>query len=345
MARWGSRLPVAGLAVVSVLAWLAWRGLAQATPGGPLGAVLDSAATFATVFLGLFIEAAPFLLLGTLASGLVEVFVSRDQLDRLVPRDPARGAIMGAVLGMFFPVCECGVVPLTRRLFHKGLPLPAGIAFLLAAPVFNPIVILSTLAAFGAGRVLALRLGLTLVIAILTGLAFSAARHPRQLLLPAAWPPAAGASGLAAPAAVPAEARPGWRSGLVRALTIAVDEFFEMGRYLVIGGLLAALMQTAIPQPALLAVSAGPVRSVVALVVLAVVLSVCSTVDAFIALSFAGTFPTGAIVSFLVFGPMVDIKSVLMFLGIFRRRAVVYLVLLPLVLTIVAGVALNLGGA
>lgn len=101
-------------------------------------------------------------------------------------------------------------------------------------------------------------------------------------------------------------------------------------------------MQAVIPQSALLTVSAGPIASVLTLIGLAVVLSVCSTVDAFIALAFAGTFTSGSILAFLVFGPMVDIKSTLMFLGVFRRRTVLYLILLPLLMTILAGVFINL---
>ena len=115
---------------------------------------------FATVFLGIFIEAVPYLLLGTLASGLVEVFLDSDQYEQMdLSSCPVAAALGGAFMGMFFPVCECGVVPLTRRLFHKGFPLPAGIAFLLAAPVLNPIVILSTAAAFGWKEMLLWRLG------------------------------------------------------------------------------------------------------------------------------------------------------------------------------------------
>jgi uncharacterized membrane protein YraQ (UPF0718 family) len=318
------------------------------SPGGLLAGASDRAATFATVFLGIFIEAAPFLLLGTLASGLVEVYVNQDQLHRLIPRDPIRGAVAGAMLGLFFPVCECGVVPLTRRLFHKGLPLSVGVTFLLAAPVFNPIVIASTLAAFGAGSVFWLRMGLTLLIAMATGLVFAVERQPQRLLQPAAWAPMAGGSGQPASAEAPVAASttlvaaPTRGQNLARALVIAVDEFFEMGRYLVVGALLAALLQTVVPQTALLGLSAGPVISVVTLIALAVVLSICSTVDAFIALSFAGTFTTGSVIAFLVFGPMVDIKSTLMFLGVFKRRTVAYLVLLPLMMTIVLTVAINL---
>lgn len=313
-------------------------------PTLPAG-LTDQLATFTTIFLGIFVEAAPFLMLGTLASGLVEVFFSQGDFSRLVPRHPFAAAAVGSVMGLAFPVCECGVVPLARRLVRKGLPLPAAIAFLLAAPVMNPIVIASTLAAFGPGPILYGRVGLTLLIAVATGAVFAFQRRPERLLLPQSLPAIGGAG---ADAGRPLEltltppARPPLAERVRQVLTIGVDEFFEMGRYLVFGGLLASLMQTFIPQSALLGVSSGPVVSVLILIALAVLLSICSTVDAFIALAFTGTFTTGSILSFLVFGPMVDIKSTLMFLGVFKRRAVAYLILLPLLMTILAGVFINL---
>ncbi|HLF90652.1 MAG TPA: permease [Anaerolineales bacterium] len=107
--------------------------------------IVDNLSTFTTIFLGIFIEASPFLLLGTLASGIVEVFFSQEDMIRLVPRNPIGGALFGSLLGFGFPVCECGVAPLTRRLIRKGIPPHVGIAFLLASPVANPIVIASTL--------------------------------------------------------------------------------------------------------------------------------------------------------------------------------------------------------
>ena len=292
--------------------------------------------TFTTIFLGIFIEAAPFLMLGTLASGVVEAFFSQEDFSRWVPRNPFLAALLGGALGVVFPVCECGVVPLTRRLVRKGLPASAGVAFLLAAPVVNPIVIASTLAAFGLGPLLYARIGLSLLIAVATGLIFAFQRRPEQLLL-APNLPAIGGGQQPAPAAP----RP-LLSRLRQVLAVAVDEFFEMGRYLVIGGLLAAGLQTLVPQSALLAVSAGPVTSVLLLIALAILLSICSTVDAFIALAFVGTFTSGSVLAFLVYGPMVDIKSTLMFLGVFKRRTVAYLVLLPLLMTILAGVFINL---
>jgi uncharacterized membrane protein YraQ (UPF0718 family) len=250
-------------------------------------------------------------------------------------------------MGLVFPVCECGVVPLVRRLFRKGLPIPAGIAFLLAAPVLNPIVILSTATAFGWGRVLFLRLALSLVIAVFTGLVFAVERAPWGILRPTAWVTVADVEvdahdhshGQLEQTHQPPALR--LIDKLRQVFVIAADEFFEIGRYLIVGGALAALMQALIPQSALLAIGHGPVASVIVMITLAVLLSICSTVDAFVALGFAGTFSFGSIMAFLIFGPMVDIKSTMMFLRVFRKRPVVYLILLPLLMSFLAGLVIN----
>lgn len=300
--------------------------------------------TFVTIFLGIFIEALPFLLLGTLASGLVEEFLKPDTVGRWMPHTRLGSALSGALLGLAFPVCECGVVPLTRRLFRKGLPVSVGVAFLLAAPVINPVVIASTYAAFGWGPVLLGRVALSLFIATTVGLIFGLAPHPMRLLHFSAWPTTPDGDGATLSNA--ATAHSSLPTRLVHALSVASDEFFEMGRYLVLGSLLAAAMQTVVPQSALLAVGRGPLSSAAAMLALAFTLSVCSTVDAFLALAFVNLFTTGSILGFLVFGPMVDVKSVLMFLSVFHRRVALYLVLLPLMMTlfIVVVVNLNVGG-
>ena len=300
----------------------------------PITLILERFQTFVTIFLGIFIEAVPFLLAGSVVSGLIEVYLKRETLFRLIPRQPVVAALMGASMGLLFPVCECGVVPVTRRLYQKGLPVSVGIAFLLAAPVINPIVILSTYAAFGWGPILWGRIIFTFVIAFAIGLIFQLAT-PKEV-----FPPATLQNYLA-----PAELEPRpvgtVRERLPLALRTAGDDFLDMARYLVIGCLLAAAMQTFIPQSVLLAVGANPVTSVLVMLILAFVLSVCSTVDAFVALAFVGTFTPASILVFLVFGPMVDIKSTTMFLGVFQRRTVVYLVLLPMAMALLLGVYLN----
>jgi uncharacterized membrane protein YraQ (UPF0718 family) len=305
-----------------------------------LGEIARGYQSFVTIFLGIFIEALPFLLLGTLASGIVEEFVSRDTLSRVVPGNRLGGALAGALMGLGFPVCECGVVPLTRRLYRKGLPLPVGVAFLLAAPVINPVVIASTYAAFGWGPVLLGRIFFTFLIATVVALIFGLAPEPQDLLRSTAWPTLAGSD--RAPSLETRKKHSPLRIRLRRTLYVAAEEFFDMGRFLVLGSLLAAAMQTLIAQATLLEIGRSVLSSVFATLALSFVLSVCSTVDAFLALAFVNTFTTGSILGFLVFGPMVDIKSVTMFLWVFRRRAVLYLVLLPLMMALFIGVFVNL---
>ncbi|MBL8077052.1 MAG: permease [Anaerolineales bacterium] len=286
---------------------------------------------FATVFLGIFVEAVPYLLLGTLASGLVEMFLDRDQMSRWISHRPIPAAVTGALMGMVFPVCECGVVPLTRRLFHKGLPLSAGVAFLLAAPVLNPIVILSTAAAFGWKAMLLWRVGLSLVIAVVVGLVFSVEKDASNVLRPV----------LDMAHDHHHEESKSFVEKIRAAFVITADEFFEMGRYLIVGALLAAGLQTFIPQSALLTIGSGPVLSVLVMLGLAILLSICSTVDAFVALGFVGTFSFGSVLSFLVFGPMVDIKSIIMYAQVFKKRSVAYLVLIPFVMSLLSGIIFN----
>jgi len=328
-----------------VLRWVLTLGLIALAIAAILGDTLQSGGgaiylgqrfqTFVTIFLGIFIEAAPFLLAGSLVSGILAEFVDHAAIERVLPRQPVLAAVVGASMGLLFPVCECGVVPVVRRLYEKGMPIPVGVAFLLAAPVINPIVIASTWAAFGGTSVFWGRLIVTWVVALLVALIFQRAR-PSEVLVPqvnAAW----------MESFIPLHVtKPPVQTRLRHALNHAGDDFLDMGRYLVLGSLLAATMQTVIPQSALLAVGQTPVLSVIALQLLAFVLSVCSTVDAFLALAFTGVFSSGAIVAFLTFGPMVDIKSSTMFLGLFQKRAVLYLIVLPMLLTMLVGIFWNL---
>ena len=316
---------------------------------GPLNAQFQ---TFVTIFMGIFVEAVPFLLAGSIVSGLIAVFVDQEALARVIPKQPILAALVGSLLGFTFPVCECGVVPVTRRLYQKGLPLSVGIAFLLAAPVVNPVVVLSTYAAFGWGPVLIGRFVFTILIAFIIGLIFTFAEtdevlRPGMSLTDAfASEPevvyAHDGTDVAAAEEAHAHSPKSRRERFWQAMTVGADDFFDMARYLIIGSMMAATMQTLVPQSTLLALGGGPIISVVLLMILAFVLSVCSTVDAFLALSFVNSFTTGSILGFLVFGPMVDVKSSLMFLGVFRRRIVGYLILLPLLFSLVVSVFVNL---
>jgi hypothetical protein len=302
---------------------------------------------FVTIFLGIFIEALPFLMAGVLVSSAIHLFVSTEQVQRLSPRNPVLAALAGSLFGLAFPVCECGSIPTARRLITKGAALPAGIAFALAAPVVNPVVLLSTFVAFGSWQMVGWRFGLTILIAVVVAVLVGMA--PRRELVLAQGVDLEDEHDHAAcdhehhhdhqRGAQPGE---GPFSMLGRTLDHANAEFFEMTRFLIIGAMLAAGLQTVVPQEALLALGDGPFLSVLVMIGLAVVLSICSTVDSFIALSFVNSFTPGAILAFLVFGPMIDIKSVLMLTTTFSRRAVALIILLCFQLALLSGVVVNL---
>lgn len=299
----------------------------------------DQLQVFTTIFLGIFIEAVPFLLLGTTISGLVEIFVSRDFVERRMPPGKILGAFAGVLLGFIFPVCECGVIPMTRRLMKKGLPPSATIAFLLSAPIVNPVVFASTYAAYGWGNIFVARFIMGLSVAILVGVIFSMNKSPSSIFRGLSPDMANTEDALLA---IGVDQEGSVRPKIQAALRIAANEFFEMGMLLIAGSMLAALMQTLVPQKTLLSIASGPLFSVLTMEGIAFILSVCSTVDAFISLAFVNSFPSGAILAFLVLGPMIDVKSTIMLARIFSKKTLVYLIILPFLLVTLMSVFISL---
>jgi hypothetical protein len=267
------------------------------------------AQTFVLIFTSIVVEALPFILLGALVSAVIEVYVP-DRWFTTIARLPAPLQMPAAALGgVLMPVCECGSVPVARRLVTRGLHPGAGVAFMLASPILNPVVLASTLLAYsgrGAGLQMVLgRAGLGLVLALVGGWALGG--HSGAELL-RRRPEEDAVVGHAAPTAR--------RTALVEHLA---GDFFFMGRFIVIGAALAAALQTVIPQSLVSGVATTPVVGSLALMGLAFVLSLCSEADAFVAVSFVG-FPLGAQLAFLVFGPVVDAKLTLLYGATFRRR-------------------------
>ena len=285
-----------------------------------------------TIFLGVIVEATPFLLLGVLVSQALALGLTGNGVPRWLPRRRLASLVSMAGLGMLFPVCECGNVPVARRLLGRGVPAAAAMVFLLSAPALNPVVALSTYAAFREQpSIVGYRLGLTFAVALAVGLLLSV--HPRpETLVRAGSAPFAHDSTVAGP------------SRRVRAFARgALDEFAEMGAVLVAGAALAAVTQMVVPRATLLGIGQGPATSVAVMMLLAVVLSICSTVDAFVALAYAGTFSDGSLVAFLVFGPMIDLKSVLLMLRVFSVKTVALVVAVTAEAVFLLGLLLNYG--
>lgn len=321
--------------------------------------MFESFQIFAQICVAILLEAAPFLLLGALASGLFEVFASRDWIERLMPRSPIAGVLAGTVLGLMMPCCECGIVPLARRLIAKGVPPATATTFMLAGPVINPVVLASTFVAFqGDLTVVALRCALVAAVAAAVGFSLRN-KSPEEILLPGAAPVAACGCGdepapdkalfgsLADAAPLSALKGPSLRTRLDHALRHAQGDFLDMFRILILGAMVAAAFKTFVPAGFVSMMQGDLMLSVVGMMGLAVLLSLCSQADAFVAASFSG-FPLAARLAFLALGPVLDVKLVLMWQGAFRYKVIKLLVIVPVVLVfsicMLLGAALKLWG-
>jgi uncharacterized protein len=270
-----------------------------------------------TVFLSILIEAVPFILLGVFVSALIQTFVTEQHIQKLVPKNPYIG--IGAVLfmGIIFPVCECAVIPVVRRMIKKGFPLHLGVVFLLTVPIVNPVVILSTYYAFRTNLTVVYgRIGLALLIAIVIGLiVYWVFGNKDQLKTQFQHGAHDHSHGLNMSR---------WKQTVYH----ATDEFFDTGKFLIFGAFLASMFQVFINRNDLLALGSNEWSSTGLMMGLAFLLSICSEADAFIAASFGSSFTVGSIIAFLVYGPMLDVKNMLMMFAYFKTRFVFVLMAL-----------------
>ncbi|MCA0754302.1 permease [Paenibacillus sp. N4] len=283
-----------------------------------------------TIFISMVMEAIPFVLIGVLISGFIQAFVKERWIARIMPKNRVLAALFGCGIGLFFPSCECGIVPITRRLISKGMPLHAGIAFMLTGPIVNPIVLFSTYIAFGNDwTMVGIRAGLAFAVALSVSLSLSLLFKE----LPFRYPLAPVAAAVQEGAEYREPSIPVMKR-LYDVIAHAVEEFFSVGKYLVLGALIAACMQTFVPTSYLLQLGGNPVTASLVMIALAFLISLCSEADAFIAASFRSTFTLGSLSAFLVFGPMIDIKNTLMLLGVYRTKFVLALIALVTVFTL-----------
>lgn len=322
----------------------------------PLPAVIYPLKDVFTAFMDIFLDALPFMFMGVLLSTVVENFIPEGFIQRMTPRNPIGGVLFACVLGIMFPLCECGMIPFVRKLMRKGMPVYIAVIFILVGPILNPIVFASTWMAFRGDPSMAYaRMGLTFGVALVIGLWLTRFLKKDPLRHPVA------PSGNSAAAIHKSHAHEhhnhdhaahhhdhhdhdhdghhhhhhrhehdhahhhdhGGR--VMTMLSHGTSEMIEMSKYLMLGALLTAIIQTFVAQDSLTEIGQGALLSHVFMMGFAYLLSLCSTTDAFVAFSFAKTFSPSSLLAFLVFGPMIDVKSTLMLLSIFKSRFVLSL--------------------
>ncbi len=293
--------------------------------------IRDQAATVATLALGIILQALPFVLIGVLAASLIRLVISEELIARLAPADGIKAVFAGTLLGLFFPVCDCGVLPVARGLLRKGVSMHTVMAYLLTAPVINPVVIIATALAFQwHWKFVIMRLAGTFAvgasIAYLAGYLFDSrdfigqGLHHQDL-----------------------EETSGPVNSLHQIFLHAGSEFFEVGLYLFISAFLAASIQIWVPKGALLVVAGAPFLAPVATMFLAIAMSLCSEADAFVGRSLANQFPLGSIMAFMVIGQIMDLRNIMLFTRNFRFSLFLFLAVLSLGLTYLLSLSIDLG--
>ncbi|RXA72776.1 permease [Enterococcus hirae] len=296
----------------------------------------NSVLQMSTIFLSIVIEALPFVLLGCLISGALQVFLTPERVKRWLPDNRFLSILTGSVLGFFFPSCECGIVPIVHQFVKKGVPVHTAFAFMLTAPIINPIVIFSTFIAFGNSWEMAgWRMVGSFVVALIIGIWL--AYFQKESVLKTKIQQTIDhnhhhnhhhdhihGTNKHEEVKIGRIKQLSQQTGHV--LTHSIDEFFDTGRYLIVGGLIAASMQTYLPTRVMLTLGSTKLLAIIIMLLLAFTMSLCSEADAFIGSSLLSLFGTAPVVAFLVFGPMVDIKNLLMMKRYFNGRFILMLI-------------------
>lgn len=281
----------------------------------------------AIIFLSIFFEALPFLLLGSIISSIIEKYVSNEKIASIIPKNPILGSLFGIFLGFFLPACDCAVIPITKRLIKKKVPLNVAVSFMLASPIINPVVLLSTYYAFYSTnpKIFWARFILGILVAVVVssilGLIFkddfvvknsieeieeecSCCHHHHE-------------------------------NAFLEIVNHTMSDLFDVLKYMIFGALIASFVQVYMPRSVITVFNSNNYLSIVVLMLFAYLLSLCSTSDSFIGKSLINSFTKSSVVAYLLFGPMIDVKNTIVLVGNFKKKFTIYLIVLIFVVVFI----------
>jgi hypothetical protein len=271
---------------------------------------------FAVNTVAIILEAFPFLLAGSILGTLIEKYLPQNLFRNPIFRHGVWGTVTTLFLGILFPTCECGVIPVARKLAKKGLPQRLAVVYMFAAPVINPIVIAATYVAFRFNIWMVLgRIGISAAAAVATGffMSFQKDFFREDVLSQSHTHPAQPSTDFA------------------ELISHSAEEFFEMAKYLVIGAVFASAYRILIPRSVSMIFEPSQALSILFMMILAIILSICSEADAFVASSFT-KFSPFAQLSFVTIGPVLDLKLLFMYTGTFKKKAIIYISIVPIII-------------
>ena len=276
--------------------------------------VLES---FIWSFLGIVLESLPFIIIGSLVSAIIQVFLTEELIKRFIPKVSILGYLGAIISGILFPICECAIVPITRSLIKKGLPIGIGVSFMLAVPIVNPIVIMSTYYAFpnNISIVLLRTLG-GAVIALIVGLVMGYLYKDKnkELILKE------NVMTIRCECCVGNKFTTSKREKVVNLINHGSNEFLNISVYFVIGAFISSLFSSVINNDVLTRINTNNLVGILFMIALSFILSLCSEADAFVVKGFLNNFGIGAVIGFLIMGPMMDLKNAFLTFGVFNNR-------------------------
>lgn len=281
----------------------------------------------AIIFLSIFFEALPFLLLGSIISSIIEKYVSNEKIASIIPKNPILGSLFGIFLGFFLPACDCAVIPITKRLIKKKVPINVAVSFMLASPIINPVVLLSTYYAFYSTnpKIFWARFILGILVAVVVssilGLIFkndfvvknsieeieeecSCCHHHHE-------------------------------NAFLEIVNHTMSDLFDVLKYMIFGALIASFVQVYMPRSVITVFNSNNYLSIIVLMLFAYLLSLCSTSDSFIGKSLINSFTKSSVVAYLLLGPMIDVKNTIVLVGNFKKKFTIHLIVLIFVVVFI----------
>lgn len=279
---------------------------------------MDIIKNISVIFMSIFFESLPFLLLGSFISAIIETYISNEKIIKLIPRNKFLGSLVGVLLGFFLPACDCAVIPISKRLIKKKVPINVSISFMLASPIINPVVLLSTYYAFykTEPELFWYRLIYGVIISLVIGTIMGFLYNKKEVI---------NETSLMESTCCHHDHHENKIIGVFKHTAL---DLFDVIKYLMFGALIASIIQVLVPRSIISIFNNSNTLSIIVLMLFAYLISLCSTSDSFVGKSLLSTFTKGSILAYLLLGPMIDIKNTIVLLGNYNKKFVATLIIL-----------------
>lgn len=291
---------------------------------------------WANIFISMILEALPFILIGSIISSIIQMYISEDLVKKILPRSRFISIIFAAFLGIFIPICECAIVPIGRSLIKKGVPIAVAVVFMLSVPIVNPVVVASTYYAFKDINIVLIRVFGGIISAIIIGFLIEVFTSKKEQVVKVK-------SQYENICDCGCDVTDYFynKSKLRLCLEHSNKEFFNILRYYIFGSFLSSLFIVLVKEEVLSNYSNGVILPIGIMMLLAFLLSLCSEADAFIAKGFLNYFGVPAVSAFLILGPMLDLKNAIIIGSYFKKSFTIKLISLIILVVLAFSISLT----